>query len=272
MYRSLRWALRLVALFALLPLGIVLLALAGCQSALIYPARRYDPVMWQRLPPAVQPLRYRTAEGEQVSFWVGPRAPRRVWMLFNGNGGFALQWLDLLPLVHDPEAGFLLFEYPGYGFSEGSCSPARIRAASEAAVAALAAHLGWERAALEQRLALFGHSLGAAAALEYAARHPVQRIVLVAPFTTLVEMGHHLFVWPLGYLIWHRFDNGARLAEIAAQQPRPSVRIIHGSDDQLVPPAMSAELAAAHPGWIERLEIPGADHDLVVVDALRLLP
>jgi len=228
--------------------------------------------MWERVPATVEPLRYETDQGKQVSFWRKPKGggeATRIWLMCSGNGSYALQWVDLLAMVRDPDAGYLLLDYPGYGFSEGSCTPERILAASEAAVSALAVHLGLPREQLDARLSVLGHSLGCAAALQYAARHPVQRIILAAPFTTMVEMGHRIVFWPCGQLVWHRFDNVARLAEISQQQPRPPIEIVHGADDLMIPARMSAELAAPYPDWIKRTVIPGVDHEEIAVDAVR---
>ncbi len=266
--------MRLISLFALVPLAVTVLGMAACQSRLIYPGQRYAQVMWERVPPDLEAVRYETDQGKQVSFWRKPSGggeAKRIWLVCNGNGGYALAWPDLLPIAHDREAGYLLFDYPGYGFSEGSCTPERIRVASEAAVEALAKHLALPRAELDAKLSLLGHSLGCAAALQYAARHPVQRIILAAPFTSMVDMGHKMLFWPCGQLVWHRFDNVARLAEISRQQPRPAVEIVHGADDIMIPPAMSERLAAPYAGWVSRTLVPGVDHDEIALDALRLI-
>lgn len=266
--------MRLTSICLIIPLAVVVLGMAACQSHLIYPGQRYSQVMWEKIPATLEPLRYETAEGQQVSFWRKPGGggeAKRIWLVCNGNGGYALQWPEVLVAATDREAGYLLFEYPGYGFSEGSCSPERILSASEAAVETLRAHLGLTREQLDARLSVFGHSLGCAAGLQYAARHPVQRIVLAAPFTSMVEMGHHTLFWPCGQLIWHRFDNVARLAEIAQRSPRPAIRIVHGADDAMIPPRMSERLAEPYPGWIQRQVVPGGDHETVVIDAVQSL-
>jgi uncharacterized protein len=265
---------RALGIFALVPLGVVVLGMAACQGRLIHPGQRYAQEMWDKVPPGLEPLRYRTGEGDQVSFYQQPRSggePKRLWLVCNGNGGYALQWPDLLPAAKDADAGYLLLDYPGYGFSEGSSSPARILAASEGAVEALRSRLALPPGEFDARLGVFGHSLGAAAALQYAARHPVRRIVLAAPFTTMVAMGHRMLFWPCGQLIWHRYDNVDRLAEISRQTPRPPVLIIHGGDDAMIPPAMSEELAEPYAGWIERRVVPGVDHDEIVLDAVKAL-
>lgn len=269
-----RRLVRALGLFALLPLGIVVLGMASCQGRLIHPGQRYAQEMWDKVPPTLEPLRFHTGEGDQVSFYQRPQSggePKRLWLVCSGNGGYALQWPDLLPAAKDADAGYLLLDYPGYGFSEGSCSPAHILAATEGAVQALRERLQLPPGEFDARLGVLGHSLGAAAALQYAARHPVRRIILAAPFTTMVDMGHKMLFWPCGQLIWHRYNNVDRLAEISRQQPRPSVLIIHGLDDRMIPPAMSEELAAPYAGWVERQVVPGVDHDDIVLDAVRAL-
>jgi pimeloyl-ACP methyl ester carboxylesterase len=177
----------------------------------------------------------------------------------------------MLSNVADREAGFLLLDYPGSGFCQGSCTPARILAASEAAAEALRIRLGITPEAFADRLGVFGYSLGTATALQYAAKHQVRRIVVAAPFTTLAEIGDLFYFWPCGQLIRDRFDNIARLAEIADQQHRPPLLIMHGDQDDTIPMTMSARLAAPYPTWVERIVVRGADHDTVVPYALRAL-
>jgi pimeloyl-ACP methyl ester carboxylesterase len=267
---------RALGLFGLLPLAVVLLPLIGCQSRLIYHPRRYAPAMWERIPPGIVPLRYATGQGAQVSFYKPPRAggePERLWMVTAGNADVALAWLDLLDQAPDERAGFLVIDYPGYGFSEGSCTPGRILEACEGAVAALGGHLRLAPAEMQRRLAVLGHSLGAAAALQYAAKHPVRRVVVLAPFTAMADMADHLLFWPMGCFVWHRFDNRARLAEILARDPPPPVDLWHGTMDETIPVAMGRELAEAHPGRVVLHLLPAGDHDNVAVNAVtRLAP
>jgi pimeloyl-ACP methyl ester carboxylesterase len=263
-----------IGLAALCIVGLLGLVIVLFQDRLIYYPYRYAPAVWQQLPLNFEPLRYRTSQGAQVSFYRRPAAggaPLRIWLICNGQGNYALEWADLLPQVGDRDAGFLLLDYPGYGFCEGACTPGRILAASEGAVEALRIKLGLPQDQLATRLGVFGYSLGTAPALHYAARHPVRRVVVVAPFTSLVDMGNAMFFWPCGQLIWHRFDNVARLAEISRQNPRPAVLIVHGDQDTDIPATMSEKLAAPYSGWVQRNVVAGADHETVLNEALRML-
>lgn len=258
-----RVALRVLTRAGLAGLMLVVGLLAACQSQLIYHPRPY-PAGVEALP-GVRPIEFTTGQGRQVAFWVGPRAggePRRVWVCHAGNGSLALDWLGFLETHPEQDVGFLLVDYPGYGRCEGSSTPARILANSEGAVAALAKHLGMPAGKLQARVAVLGHSLGAAGALQYAARHPVERVVLIAPFTSMGDMADRTLCWPMHCIVVHRFDNRARLAELATRTPPPPVVILHGTSDSVIPLSMGRELANAHKDFVRLIEIPNGQHNL----------
>ncbi len=160
-----------------------------------------------------------------------------------------------------------MIDYPGYGDCQGSPSPAAIQASAEAAFASLAQSLHVQPGVLDQNLNLLCHSIGCATGLNFALRHPVDSVVLLAPFTSLRDMARRTVGWPLCWLLLHNFENRARLRQLAARQHPPRVLIFHGSDDQLVPISMGRELASISPGMITFHEVPGADHNSILFQA-----
>ena len=242
------------------------------QHSLIYYPRKYAPGYERVLPAGAVPLRYTTLAGNQVAFYVPPRSgaapPSRVWVMFTGNASVALDWLDVVAMSRNEGDGFLLIDYPGYGASEGVAAIATTRGSADKAVSTLAEHLQISEADLAARLSVVGLSLGAAAALDFAAGHPIQRAVLIAPFTSLRDMAARLFTKPASLLLLENYDNRSRVLELAKREPPPRITIFHGIADTLIPPDMGRQLAESAPVITTFVPVQGANHDTVMSDAL----
>lgn len=242
------------------------------QDSLIYHPRRYADGFESMLPPGTSRLEYTTDAGKQLAFYLPPRSgaavPRRVWVAFSGNASVALDWLDLAESYPGNADAFLLIDYPGYGRSEGRASISRTRASADRAVQLIGERLNITEADLSSRLSVLGLSLGSAAALEFAAGHPIERAVLIAPFTTMREEAATLFGRPISYLLRENYDNSSRLAELAKRTPPPRVGIFHGTADTLIPVRMGRELAESAPAIAEFFPIEGATHDTIFGSAV----
>jgi pimeloyl-ACP methyl ester carboxylesterase len=238
------------------------------QGYLIYHPRPYAPVVLTALPPHLVEIAYDTAQGSQVAFYLPPHdspthAPEALWVLFHGNGSLALEWLEHLPRGLKTHTGFLLIDYPGYGKCTGRSSRDAIIASFEAALQTLQQRHPAVRPAVERSLNVLGYSLGAAAALELATRHPTQHIVLLAPFTSMRDIASHIVVWPITALLRERFDNLQALTTLARRPVPPAVTLVHGDADEVVPVAMGRALAQSFPALITYHELPGVTHSLL---------
>ncbi|MEN8135852.1 MAG: alpha/beta hydrolase [Thermodesulfobacteriota bacterium] len=256
-----------IIILILLSVVIAFVLIRGQQRMIYYP-HPYGKDLF--LPEQGQVVKYATSQGRQTAFYLAPagaaKVPARLWLMCGGNAALALDWLDLLEGFPDPAAGFLLLDYPGYGDNQGRPDPTSIMESVEAALASLALHLGTDRADLDSRLMVMGHSLGAAAVLGYVGRHPVSRIVLVSPFTSLKDMAARLVGPLLAWTLLHDYDNRARLKEILSRPVVPVITIIHGSHDRVVPVDMGRELAALS-SKIYYQEVARGDHNYILVTA-----
>lgn len=253
--------LRLGAIFIFTPVIFLL----GGQSSLIYHPNPYRAEHESMLEAGQgERVLFETSQGHQTAFYIPPRAPARglpqtLWLCFAGNGSLALDWLYDTD-AWDGRFAYLLVDYPSYGECEGAPNPERIRESGKAAVQALARHLHTTQAELLPRLAVLGHSLGAAAALMAADDLDIRRGVLMSPFTTMTDMGRIVLGWPLCYLNRHRFDNRTTLRHVASRAGARFV-IFHGAEDEVIPVRMGAELAAANPQAVTFHAVPGGHHN-----------
>ena len=261
----LKYLLRKILILVLIITAIPLIFLAGCQSKLLYYPRPYSlgaTAEWQQRTSGKK-LEFTTTQGKQRAFLQGNlKSPRNLWIFCAGNGTLALEWSEWIQQHAPPEDAWLLIDYPGYGDCKGSPTPARIRENLKNAVRLAIHEIGWTAPPDPKRLRFFGHSLGSAACLIAASEFKIQRGVLISPFTSTMEMSQALTGLPLGFLVWHRFDNSARLAELEARGPG-QVIILHGSDDEVIPVEMSRSLAAQHPAVVRLIDIPGGRHNTI---------
>lgn len=264
--------MKVVLLLPLVVVVLVPLILFLFQERMIYEPRRYEPAYLDSMPPGLTPIAYRTSQGAQTAHYLGPRSgtdgPRRVWVVMSGNATLSLTLMGFALAVPASPDGFLFVDYPGYGLNEGSPSPPSILEGTEAALAALASRLGIDPTGLEGRIDAIGYSLGAATVLQMAVHHDVGTLVLVAPFTSMLDMAARRVGRPLCYLLRHRYDNRRRLVELVSRSPAPRVVIFHGTADRLVPVEMGRELAALGGDTVEYVEVPGRDHGDIVDEAV----
>jgi pimeloyl-ACP methyl ester carboxylesterase len=230
------------------------------QHSLVYHPRRYDENYVYALPADGVEINY-TAGAAKCSAYYLPGGskplPKRIWLAFCGNGSLALDWTSIL---HDyPWNGdaFLLIDYPGYGKNGGYATITSTRASADAALKALAERLQTDGNHL--KLCAIGHSLGAAVALDFAAHHNVERVVLISPFTTLREEAATIFGGWIAKLLLESYDNRANLSETMKQNPNARVAIFHGTNDEVIPVRMGRELARGFP-FAEFFAVEKANH------------
>ena len=100
-----------------------------------------------------------------------------------------------------------------------------------------------------------GRSLGTGVATELAVRHPSALLVLISPYTSMVDMGRRLAGPAAPFAVPDRYDNLGKLPRV--QCP---VVILHGTRDEVIPVTMGRTLATAAPG-ITFVEVPEASHN-----------
>lgn len=252
-----------IGLVALLFVAMVYLG----QKRLIYYPRSYNQLA--RELKIVDRVCFEASQGTQNAF-IYPRresgTPEKVWWLFGGNGSTALDWLSVLgPSQVPPGVAFVLFDYPGYGFNEGSPSPDSIADSIDRLHEKMCLDWGLTSRELSDRSSVLGHSLGSAVALDVAARYGMREAIAISPFTSMKDMAKLKFGW-LHHLLDHHFDNRSAIRRLSENETAASIRIFHGRKDSLIPVSMGRELSELTDGKARFIEIPGSGHNDILFE------
>ncbi|MDB5306356.1 MAG: Alpha/beta hydrolase family protein [Gemmataceae bacterium] len=251
-----RWAVLLFVVY----LGAIVVFLSLENSLVFQPS---SPAESWLAPanPRTQDVWFTDAAGTKVhGWWLPPaRAEAGAVLVAHGNGGNVTHRGRLAADLHDAlGAGVLLFDYPGYGKSEGRPSEQGCYAAGDAA-------LKWlkdEAKIPPGRVVLFGESLGGGTAVDLATRHDHRAIVLVFTFTSLPAAAKFHYPWlPTHTLMRNRFDNLSKIGDCT----RP-VFIAHGTADEIVPFRHGEQLFAAANEPKEFLRLEGFTHNVLFGD------
>jgi pimeloyl-ACP methyl ester carboxylesterase len=240
------------------------LALAACQSSFVYfPTRGLEGT------PADSGLAYddvhlAAADGVRIHGWyvhTPEPAPKAVILLCHGNGGNLYNWLGLAEVFAELGFDVFLFDYRGYGDSEGSPDEEGTYLDADAAWS----HLVSERKIPAARIVIYGRSLGGAVASHLAAAHAPGGLIVDSSFTTIREFAMEKYPRLLVRLgLTYEYDNVANLGKI-----RCPVLVIHGRDDELVPLRHGEAIFAAANEPKRFLALDGGHNDNYLVDAAR---
>ena len=226
----------------------------------LFSPKRYSDTKVSVLAKRTTLIKYQSSQGSQTAYFISPAGQlTQLIVIFPGNATTADKWLDLAERIPRElsGAGALLIDYPGFGTNEGDPFPESIQESAGKAVSELCREVGVSNFSI----GLIGHSMGCGAALRFAlslennSSHRISQITLMAPFSRLSDVAP----WARPFIRFD-YDNVQALKTLNSQNNTITpVVIYHGSEDALVPPEMSKELAEI-PG-VTRIEIQGADHN-----------
>jgi uncharacterized protein len=251
------WPRRLwrYARLALIAYLIVVLIVMMLENSLIFFPSRYPDGDWRTVGMPVEDAWFQAADGTRLHGWyVAHERPRAVVLFCHGNGGNVAYWSEALRNLYS-QAGVsvLLFDYRGYGRSEGTPDEAGVLADARAARTWLAQRAG----ITEQEVVLMGRSLGGAVAVDLAAAQPARALILESTFTSLPDVAAHHYRWlPVRLLIRTRFDSLGKIGNYHG----PLLQS-HGTADTIVPFPLGRRLFDAANEPKQFIAIPGGDHN-----------
>ena len=217
------------------------------------------------------------ADSVSVDAWhlTQPTAQATV-LFFGGNGFYLVQSRGYLRALSRPPVNALLWDYRGYGRSEGSPSAETLRQDALAVHDSLVAR----PSVTPNRLLVWGHSLGSFLATYVASQRSVGGVVLENPATNVEDWTSHLFPWYIRLFLGVDVDPALKEDDNLERirQLEVPLLVVGGKDDPVTDPEMARRLHAeaaseqrqlvlveggAHNGLYDAPEVQDAYYDLV---------
>lgn len=169
-----------------------------------------------------------TGDEVRIHGWFIPADSARGTILFcHGNAGNISHRLESIQQFHRLGLSVFIFDYHGYGQSEGKPGETATYLDAESAWRYLTGTLKLD----PQSIIVFGRSLGGAVATWLAARHHPKALIIESSFTSLPDIAAHYYPYlPVRLLSRFQYNSKENLRNVNSP-----VLIIHSPDDDIIP-------------------------------------
>jgi len=193
-----------------------------------------------------------TSDSEKIIVWhVPPEPGRPVVLFFHGNGDFLAGLAGRFRAITADGSGLVALSYRGYAGSSGAPSEDGLLRDGEAAYLFATARYD------ARRIVAWGFSLGTGVAIAIASGHPVGKLILEAPYTSIADVAaSHFRLVPVRLLMRDPFHSDERIGRVTAP-----LLIVHGAQDQTIPIAFGEKLFELAHEPKRFVRILGGGHD-----------
>jgi uncharacterized protein len=211
-------------------LGLLYLMLRWFEHSQVYHPYRALEASAAELGREFTDARFTTGDGVELHGWFFPadanssRAPL-AFVICHGNAGNISHRLELCAALLETGAAVFVFDYRGYGQSQGRPGEQGTYRDAQAAHAWLR-----QQGFSAENIIAYGESLGGAVACELALRETLGGLVLQSTFTSIPDIGAELFPWlPVRWLAAIRYDTHTKLSRVNVP-----VLVMHSRADEMI--------------------------------------
>jgi len=197
---------------------------------------------------------FTSSDAVRLHGWLIPASsPHNLLLFCHGNGGNISHRLDNIRLLRNMGISVFIFDYRGYGRSQGRISEKGFYLDSEAAYDVARKWVEKNGA----KFVVFGRSLGGIAATHLGATKKCDGLILESTFTNMGAMARTHYPLPFAEsLLKHRLNAVGQIVKV-----RIPKLFFHGDKDRIVPIKLGRRLFEAAPNPKEFVVLPGAGHN-----------
>ncbi len=231
------------------------------QSSLIYfpnmPGRALTATP-QQIGLHYEDVEFTADDGVGLHGWFIPAAEARASLLFfHGNAGNISHRLESIAIFNALGLDVFIFDYRGYGQSQGKISETGTYRDAEAAWR----YLTETRGVAPGDIIVFGRSLGSSIAAWLASRQKPAGLIVESGFSSVASMAQRLYPFlPVRWLSRFRYDTSSYVSALTCP-----LLVVHSKTDEIIPFAEGMAVYDAAPADKRFLEIRGGHNDGFVV-------
>jgi len=195
-----------------------------------------------------------TDDNLKLNGWFIPAEDPRGTLLFcHGNAGNISHRIEIIKIFNKLNLNVFIFDYRGYGRSQGSPTEAGLYRDAQAAYKYLLS----KKDINNEAIVIYGKSIGANVAIDLASKVKAAVLISESGFSSAYDMGKRLFPYlPVKWIITIKYDALTRIKNITIPK-----LIIHSQDDEIVPFKLGKKLFEAAPPPKEFYKMSGGHNE-----------
>ena len=172
-------------------------------------------------------VNFRACDSVKLNGWFILHKDARDTVLFcHGNAGNISHRLEKIAIFHNMGRNVFIFDYRGYGKSEGSPSEKGLYKDVEAAYR----YLIDQRSISTDNIIAYGESLGGAIVIDLASKQKVKALIIEDTFSSVKDMVKIIYPFLPHFILQSKLDSVSKIRNIKVPK-----LIIHSVDDEIVP-------------------------------------
>ena len=172
-------------------------------------------------------INFKTSDNFELKGWFHLKNSNKKTILFlHGNAGNLDNRIDKLNFLGNMDINFLIISWRGYSGNPGNPSETGLYKDALGGIEWLN-----KKGISNDRIILYGESLGTAITAEVAQNENFAGIILEAPFTSMVDMGQKIYpIFPVKFLLKDKYESKNKIKNI-----KSPILVLHGRKDKIVP-------------------------------------
>ncbi len=176
---------------------------------------------------AYEEVYFDTPDNKRLNGWYIANSKAKFTIIFcHGNAGNISHRLGKILIFYNLGLNIFIFDYRGYGKSEGTPSESGLYEDADAAYN----YLTGKRRISKDSVILYGESIGGAVAIDLARNKDIGALITEETFTSIKDMSGIAYPFLPYFIFSSRFDALSKIKNVGCPK-----LIIHSIDDEIVP-------------------------------------